>query len=204
MFAALYGGTALGPLNLRLGLPYAGQQTEIQRNIAFPGFFDIARSSYDGYAAQAFGELGYRFLFASAVVEPFVGATALTVHRDGFREVGGAAALVGAARDYDVGFTTLGLRTEWRPFDAPITVRGMTGWRHAFGDVRPSAPLAFATAPTTPFSITGVPIDRNVLVGETAVDWRVSDSVTLTVAYTGQLAKRGNDNGVKGQFLVKF
>jgi outer membrane autotransporter protein len=204
VFAALYGGTALGPLNVRLGASYAGQQTDIRRAIAFPGFFDTARASYDGYTAQAFGELGYRFRFMSSVVEPFIGATALTVHRDGFAETGGPAALVGVARDHEVGFTTVGIRTEWQPFDAPLVVRGMTGWRHAFGDVRPTASLAFQAAVATPFLIAGVPLARDVLVGETALDWRVSDSVTLTVAYTGQLAKRASDNGVKGQFLVKF
>lgn len=204
VFAALYGGTALGPLNLRLGASFAGQQTDIRRDIVFPGFFDSTRVSYDGYTAQAFGELGYRFSFLSSIVEPFIGATALTVHRDGFAEAGGAAALVGFARDHEVGFTTVGLRTEWRPFDAPIVIRGMTGWRHAFGDVTPSALLAFRSAVGTPFAVGGVPLDRNVLVGETAVDWRMSDSVTLSVAYTGQLARRATDNGVKGQFLVRF
>jgi uncharacterized protein with beta-barrel porin domain len=96
------------------------------------------------------------------------------------------------------------VRTEWQPFDAPIVVRGMTGWRHTFGDVRPTALLAFRSSVATPFSIAGVPLDRNVLVSETAIDWRVSDAVTLSVAYSGELARRATDNGVKGQVLVKF
>jgi outer membrane autotransporter protein len=204
VFGALYGGTALGPVDLRLGASFAGQRTDLRRTIAFPGFADTARSATDGYTAQAFGEIGYPFRFGSSRVEPFVGATALTVHRDRFAEAGGPAALVGFGRDTDVGFTTLGLRTEWQPFDAPVVVRGMTGWRHAFGDVRPSALLAFRSDLATPFAISGVPLDRNVVVGETAVDWRVSEAITLTLAYTGQLARRASDNGVKGQLLAKF
>jgi outer membrane autotransporter protein len=204
VFGALYGATALGPVNLRLGASFAGQRADLRRTITFPGFADTARSATEGYTAQAFGELGYRFRFGSSSVEPFVGATALTVHRDRFAEAGGPAALVGFGRDTDVGFTTVGLRTEWQPFDAPVAVRGMTGWRHAFGDVRPSALLSFRSDVATPFAISGVPLDRNVLVGETAVDWRVSDAVTLTLAYTGQLASRASDNGVKGQLLAKF
>jgi outer membrane autotransporter protein len=205
VFAAIYGGTALGPLNLRLGASFAGQRTDTRRAIVFPGFNDLARAAYDGYTAQAFGELGYRFrLFANSIVEPFVGATALTVHRDRFAEAGGAAALVGFARDTEVGYTTVGFRTEWQPFDAPIVIRGMTGWRHAFGDLRPDALLAFRSSVATPFSISGVPLARDVLVNETAVDWRVSDAVTLTAAYAGQLASRASDHGVKGQVLVKF
>jgi uncharacterized protein with beta-barrel porin domain len=38
VFAALYAGTSLGPVNLRLGASIAGQETETRRAIMFPGF----------------------------------------------------------------------------------------------------------------------------------------------------------------------
>ena len=205
LVAALYAGTNFGPVNLRLGASIAGQESETRRTILFPGFADRVRASADGHTAQAFGEIGYRFsMMANSVVEPFVGATALSVHRDRFAEIGGAAALTGVARDHEVAYGTIGLRSEWRPFAAPIVIRGMTAWRHTFGDVRPEALLAFRSAPTTPFAVLGAPLDRDVLVSETAVDWRVSDALTLTAAYSGQLSSRASEHGVKGQLLVKF
>ena len=54
------------------------------------------------------------------------------------------------------------------------------------------------------FAVLGAPLDRDVLVSETAVDWRVSDALTLTAAYSGQLSSRASEHGLKGQLLVKF
>ncbi|HVL71762.1 MAG TPA: autotransporter outer membrane beta-barrel domain-containing protein, partial [Beijerinckiaceae bacterium] len=205
VFAAVYGGTSLGPVNLRLGASYAGQETDTLRTVMFPGFADRVRASVKGHTAQAFGELGTRLsLFPRSVLEPFVGVTALTVHRDRFAEGGGAAALVGLSRDHDLAYGTVGIRSEWRPFDAPIVIRGMTGFRRTFGDVRPDALLAFRSAAATPFEILGAPLDRNVLVTETAIDWRVSDAITLTAAYSSQLSSRASEHGFKGQLLVRF
>jgi outer membrane autotransporter protein len=204
VFAALYGGTMLGPVTLRAGAAVAGQEIAIDRTVSFPGFVDRTYASYDGYTAQAFGELGYRFGLQSAVVEPFVGAAAVRVHRERFDEAGGRAALTGAGRGNDVGFTTLGVRAEWQPLSTPLVLRGMVGWRHAFGDVTPDGLLAFQTATTAPFGIAGVPVARDVLVGEAAVDWRVSNAVTLSLAYTGQVGERAQDHGVKSQFLLRF
>jgi uncharacterized protein with beta-barrel porin domain len=70
--------------------------------------------------------------------------------------------------------------------------------------VVPTAPLAFQSAPTIPFAVAGVPIARDVLVAEAGLDWRVSEAVTLGVAYSGQVGDRAHDHGVKGQFLVRF
>jgi subtilase-type serine protease len=197
VFAALYGGTSLGPFALRLGASFAAQDIEIDRAIVFPGFADRTRASYDGTTAQAFGELGYRFQFPAAVIEPFLGAAAVRVERDRFVEAGGPAALLGRDRDHDVGYVTLGVRTEWQPFAAPLVVRAMAGWWHAF-DVVPTAPLAFQSAPTIPFAVAGVPIARDVLVAEAGLDWRVSEAVTLGVAYSARSATAPTTTASRG------
>jgi outer membrane autotransporter protein len=118
-------------VQLRLGAAFAGQQMEIDRAVLFPGFADATRAKYDGYTAQAFGELGYRIAFPSAVVEPFLGGAAMGVHRDRFAEAGGPAALLGFGEDHELGTSTLGVRAEARLGHLPLTVRGMAGWRHA-------------------------------------------------------------------------
>ena len=146
IYGALYAGATFGAVNLRLGTAYSGNHTTTRRNIAFGPFADATRASYDGSTFQGFGEIGYRFVFGNAVLEPMLGGALIHVSQDAFRESGGAARLVGKSRDNDLETTTLGLRGEVRPFgDVPLTLRGLVGWRHAFGDVSPAARLAFAT-----------------------------------------------------------
>lgn len=61
-------------------------------------------------------------------LEPFVGASVMRLHLDGFQEEGGAAALTGYGRTYDLGTTTLGLRAEAKlGVDLPLTVHGLVG-----------------------------------------------------------------------------
>ena len=61
--------------------------------------------------------------------------------------------------------------------------------------------LAFA-AGGSQFSIAGVPVDRNAVVAEAGVDWRITPDVTLGLSYAGQA--RAQDHGVKGSLLYKF
>jgi hypothetical protein len=82
------------------------------------------------------------------------------------------AALTGYSQDDDLGTTTLGVRAEARLSDeVSLTLRGMVGWRHAFGDVNPSALLAFSDGASA-FTVSGTPIDRNALVAEANLDWQ--------------------------------
>jgi fibronectin-binding autotransporter adhesin len=208
-FATIYGGASLNALQLRGGATYAYNRYATDRTIAFPGFDDAASSGYGGDTLQAFGEAGWRMpvagLAGPTFVEPFVGALAMHIDTAGFAEAGGAAALTGASQSYDYGATTLGLRAETTLFsDAPLTARGMLGWRHVFGDVTPSSTLAFASAPSLPFAIAGAPIARDALALEAGFDWRLTPTATVGVFYSGALAARDNDNAVKGKVEVAF
>ncbi|MXQ13617.1 autotransporter domain-containing protein [Microvirga makkahensis] len=86
--------------------------------------------------------MGYRFLLGLTEVNPFIGASVLRLYTDGFTENGGFADLMGFKQTYELGTTTLGLRTSARlGNDLPLTIRGMLGRRHAYGDVEPVALL---------------------------------------------------------------
>ncbi|MFI5011657.1 MAG: autotransporter domain-containing protein [Hyphomicrobiales bacterium] len=214
VFGGLYGGASFGAVQLRTGLVYGVNTTSTSRTIVFPGFADAAGSSYGGSTAQAFGEAGYRIGFSGlnvlgmglsrASLEPFVGAAAIHIHQNGFTEAGGAAALTGFGRSYDLATTTIGLRAETSFAGAlPVTLRALLGWRHGFGDVVPAALMAFQGGAQA-FSIGGVPIDRNALVAEAGLDYAVSSMVTLGVSYSGQYGKRATDNAFKGHLDVSF
>jgi outer membrane autotransporter protein len=145
-----------------------------------------------------------RLGISRATLEPFVGAAAIHIHQDGFNELGGVAALSGFGQDFDLGTTTLGLRAESTFIGPlPLTARALLGWRHAYGDVVPTALLAFQ-GPTQPFSVAGVPIDRDAFVTEVGLDYTATSSTTLGIAYSGQYGQRATDNAIKAHLDYRF
>ncbi|WP_156410316.1 autotransporter domain-containing protein [Bosea sp. Root381] len=162
----LYGGGQWGALGLRLGASYSWHDVETRRTVSFAGFGDRLTSDYRAGTAQIFGELGYRIDLARIALEPFAGLAYVNLRTDGFREIGGAAALTARSRTTGVGYTTLGLRasSNFALSGMDLTLRGALAWRHAFGDVDPQATLAFAGS--APFSTAGVPIAKNAALLE--------------------------------------
>lgn len=203
-FASVYGAAVWGSVNLRLGASYAWHDIDTKRAIRFPGFADEVSASYGGSTIQAFGEVGYALDLGHVTLEPFVGTSVLRLHTDGFQEEGGAAALTGYAQDQDLATTTLGLRVAARLSDElPLSVRGMLGWRHAYGDVNPTALLAFAGGASS-FAVAGTPVDRDALVAEAGLDWQASRDISLGVSYEGQIGEQAQEHTVKGSFIWRF
>ena len=142
---------------------------------------------------------------ALGYIEPFVGGSYVAIGRDRFVESGGVAALTSLARDTAIGAATAGLRAQTSldlGLGLPVSAHGLVGYRRAFGDVVPTALLAFGTGPS--FLTAGIPIDRDALVAEAGLDLRVAPNATLGVAYTGQVGSRAEDHAVKGNFTVRF
>ena len=204
VFGAVYGGTRYGSVDVRAAASFAGNSTHNQRVVAFPGFMESERASYGGTTVQGFGEVGYRIAAARYVIEPVVDAAITHTHQNGYRETGGAAALIGFAQDTTVGTTTLGVRGEAAPFNGlPLVARAFLGWQHAFGDISPVSKLAFE-AGSIPFTSQGAPIQTDALAVEAGLDWRYSARLALALSYIGQVGSRDYDNGVKGRVEVKF
>ncbi|MXQ12251.1 autotransporter outer membrane beta-barrel domain-containing protein [Microvirga makkahensis] len=203
--AAIYGGTNFGNFALRLGGAYAWHDLDTTRTVSFPGFSDVLRADYRARTGQVFGELGYTLNLAAVSLEPFAGLAYINIDSDRFREQGGAASLTGPGASQDVTYSTLGLRfastlATWET--TALTARGMIGWRHAFGDVDPTAQLAFGAG--SPFTVAGAPIAENSLVIETEIGINIGTSMTMGVSYDGQLAEDVQDHAVKGNFTVRF
>jgi fibronectin-binding autotransporter adhesin len=204
VFGALYGAGSWGAINVRFGASHAWHDIDISRTILFPGFGDATFASYDGSTDQAFAEVGYRFDLGRASIEPFVGASVLRLHTDGFQENGGVAALRAYGRDNDLATTTVGVRGEVQiSQDTPLILKGLLGWRHAYGDVEPDALLAFAEGASA-FSVSGVPVDRDALVAEAGLAWQATDAIRLGVSYSGQIGSRAQDHALKGDFTWRF
>ena len=134
-------------------------------------------------------------------MQPFAGLSFMQLDTDGFTETGGSAALTAASNTESTTFTTLGLRLGRQVTDT-VRVHGMAGWRHAFGDVDPTA--TFTLAGSTPFTIAGAPIAEDALVIEAGFEVEVSDTLSLGAGYDGQFGDGSTANQVEGHLRLRF
>jgi subtilase-type serine protease len=201
-----YGGARYGTFNLRGGAAFAWHMIDASRVIAFPGFSDNAKANYNGASGQVFGEVAYGVALGALAAEPFAGLAYVHLKTDSFTETGGAAALSGSGNHENVGYTSLGLRTAvtyMLGYHMVLVPRASAAWQHAFGDVDPTAALAFQSTGAA-FSIGGVPLARDAALVEAGFDLRVSPRATFGLSYSGQLADHIQDHAAKGNFTVRF
>ncbi|CAN7142283.1 autotransporter domain-containing protein [Bosea sp. LjRoot90] len=201
--AALYAGARFGNLRLDAGLAYTWSESDIRRQVQIRGFGDSLRLQRPGAVAQGFAELGYGFAFSGFALEPFAQLALIRVSTEAGTEQGGAAALRVLSSDQTLGFTTLGLRAEAQLGSAPLFARAMLGWRHGFGELTPQAKTAFALG-TTPARVFAAKIDREALVAEAGLDWRISSATALGLTYSAAIGERSRDHALKGRVEMKF
>ncbi|WP_019171034.1 autotransporter domain-containing protein [Pseudaminobacter salicylatoxidans] len=201
----LYGGTQWGNLGFRTGAAYSWHNIETSRSVKIPGLADNLFADYNAGLFQAFGELGYGLhLGTETRLEPFGNLAHVSLHSDGLTEQGGAAALTSSSGTTDVTFTTLGIRAEHNVMLGAVdaTLRGMIGWRHAFGDTTPESTQAFSVGDA--FTIAGVPIARNSAVIEAGLHLSLTPDATLGLSYQGQIASDAQDHGFKADLSLRF
>jgi outer membrane autotransporter protein len=203
---AAYAGTSFGAWNLRTGAAVSFDQISTSRSIVFPGFSDAVSARYHGTNGQVFGEAGYGMAFGPVAVEPFAGLAYVHIGSTSFTETAGLAALAGSGDKNDIGYSTLGARAATHVPLANgmlLTPRASLAWQHAFGDVTPTAALAFKTA-GIPFTVAGAPIARNSALVDAGFDLNVGWPATFGLTYVGVLANSAHDHSVKGNFSWKF
>jgi len=201
--AALYAGARFGNLRLDAGLAYSWSESDIRRQVQVRGFGDSLRLQRPGAVAQGFAELGYGFAFNGFALEPFAQLALIRVSTESGTEQGGAAALRILSSEQTLGFGTLGLRAEAQLGSAPLFARAMLGWRHGFGELTPQAKTAFALG-TTPARVFAAEIDREALVAEAGLDWRISSATALGLTYSAAIGERSRDHALKGRVEMKF
>lgn len=199
----LYGGTMWESIALRAGASYTWNDIETKRNITNPADQEL-KADYGADTIQVFGELAYVADLGGLVLEPFANVAYVNLHTDSFDEHGGTLALESKSDDADSVSTILGLRPELRfdLGDMGARLRGLAGWRHAFGDITPDARLAFEGGDA--FTIRGVPMARDTAVIEAGLDLALSDSATLGAAYQGEFGDGVSDNGFTAKLGVMF
>lgn len=197
--AILYGGKSFeagsGKINFTAGLAYTWHDIDSKRNINAAGQYQELKADYSASTGQVFTDVGYAIPLNDRItLEPFFGADFSDLRTRGFSESGGDAALSGRSSTNNVGTTTLGLRaqTTFDVKDAAGRLRGMLGWRHAYGDVNPEATMSFDGS--QPFTVAGNPLARDAAVMEVGVDLAMSKNATLGLAYSGQFGDGNRQN----------
>jgi fibronectin-binding autotransporter adhesin len=201
--AGLYAGARFGQLRLDAGAAYSWSESDIRRQVQIRGFGDALRLQRPGSVMQGFAELGYGFAFSGFALEPFAQLALIRVSTEAGTERGGAAALRVLSSDQTLGFATLGLRAEAQIGAMPLFARAMLGWRHGFGELTPQASTAFATG-TTPAQVFAARIDREALVAEAGLDWRMSQATALGLTYSAAIGERARDHALKGRVEMRF
>ena len=201
--AALYAGARFGSLRFDAGAAYSWSESDIRRQVQIRGFGDLLRLQRPGSVMQGFAELGYGFAFQGFALEPFAQLAVIRVSTDAGTERGGVAALRVLSSEQTLGFTTLGVRAEAQIGTMPLFARAMLGWRHGFGELTPQARTAFATG-TTPSVVFAAPIDREALVAEAGLDWRLSQATALGLTYSAAIGERSRDHALKGRVEMRF
>jgi outer membrane autotransporter protein len=200
----LYGGTLRGNLAMRFGGAYTWNDVTTNRIVAFPGFSDRLKADYDSATTQVFGELGHRLPVMGATIEPFANAAYVNVRTGEFAEAGGLAALTGRHGNTGVAFTTLGVHgsTDFSFGSLQMSARETLGWRHAFGEVKPTSAVSFAGG--SAFDVSGIPIRQDAVVLDVSLGLKLGRAITLAATYGSQFSSSTVDQSAKANFSVKF
>jgi len=199
---AAYAGTQQGAAALRLGVTHTWHKIDTKR--AIPLFTRTATSDYRARTAQLFGQMSYRFYAGDAAIEPFAQLAYVRLHTDAFDE-GGAAGLIARSGSQGNTFSTLGMRGEavvGNNGKSQLTARVMVGWQHAFGRVAPRTHFSFEGG--SPFTIEGVPLARDALVLDVGLTLQTMSNLSINVSYTGQIARRSVNQGIRGGLSWRF
>lgn len=195
-----------GPLALRLGATYASHDGSSKRRVAFNGFSDRLKGSYDATTQQAFAEMGYDFGQGDFTLEPFANLGYQRYQRDSYSEKGGDAALKVHGQSQKNLSSTFGLRvakTNHLDNGMQLTPRLSAGWKHTYGELDMHTRQQLLNGGIG-FEIAGAQLDRNSLSLDAGLDLALSASHTLGMGVTGDIASDSRNTGVMGQWRMAF
>lgn len=207
----LYGGTALGRVDLVAGFAQGWHSIDTARSIAFPGLSETDSAGYDATTTQLFSEASLPMDFELSTgrmlrVTPYASLAYVGISSDGLMEQGGVAALTGKKGDADMLFSTVGLRTSTTielGRNVRVTPYLGLGWQHGFGDSTPVATLAFASGGQA-FDVAGTPIARDAALIDVGMSYSFNDKLHLELSYKGKYSSDITENSVQGRLNLNF
>lgn len=207
--ARTFGASATGAWAVRAGAAYSWHDLSVSRTVTLSGQMTPYGVGYAARTAQVFGEVGYDFAFGgpngSSHLEPFAGLAYSALATNGFSEPYGPAALRAQSANFDALSSTLGLRARTPVMlgTLPVTLSGMLGWQHGFGDLVPTTAVTF-TGGALPFTVAGAPLAADALVLGAGAATRLTDTIELGLRYRGQIASGVTETAVQANLSVRF
>ncbi len=206
----LYGTTQWDRTRLSYGAHEAWHQLSTNRSVGLQGFADALSADHHARTTQVHGDIGYRLGadldadLAPEAVEPFASLAWVDLRTPDVQEKGGAAALGVAGGSTRVGFATLGLRSAATLHIGSVSWKAdaLLGWRGVLGGTTPSGTNGFAGG--AGFVVQGVPLARNVAAVEVNLNTALTRTLTLGLAYAGQIGSGWSDHGLKASLSMKF
>ncbi|WP_174802474.1 autotransporter domain-containing protein [Martelella limonii] len=201
----VYGGGQWGGFGVGFGTAYTWHDVSTSRQIAYPGLTEMESGSYNAGTYQIYGEVNYGYELVQDVrTEFFLNAAYVDQDSDGYTEAGGLAALNAASSRMNTAFSTLGVRGAYafEIGEAQNQIIGTVGWRHAYGDVNPSAMLNFIGG--SPFGIDGLPLAEDQALLSVAWESAITSDIALELSYTGLFGSNYQSQNVVGRFNMKF
>ncbi|MGF6491095.1 autotransporter outer membrane beta-barrel domain-containing protein [Pseudomonas frederiksbergensis] len=195
-----------GPLALRLGATYANHEGSSKRRVAFNGFSDRLKGSYDANTQQAFAEAGFNLGRNNVTIEPFASVGYQRYQRENHTEKGGDAALKVYGQTQDNFSSTFGLRAaKLNTLDngMHLTPRFSAGWKHIYGELGSETRQQLVKGGKR-FDIAGAAFDRDSLSLDAGLDLELSANHTLGVGLTGEIGSDSRSHGVMGQWRMAF
>lgn len=201
-----YGQWNYDALRVRGGVAMALHELDVERQINVSTLSGTAKSSYDGWTAQAFAELGYVVRFGASEVEPMAGFACARTDLDGFTEEGaGDANLSSSGGDLSGCVTTLGLRASHR-FDLDnglwIKPRVAVAWSHSLSDTTPTLDMAFAGSDA--FQIAGIGLAKDAATVDAGFDFGVTYGASGFVNYAGRFSPGEDSHAVQLGMQVSY
>ena len=194
-----YGQWNYDALRVRGGVAMALHELDVERSIDVGSLGGKAKSSYDGWSAQAFAELGYVVRLGASEIEPMAGFGCIRADLDGFTEEGaGAANLSSSGGSLSGCVTTLGLRASHR-FDLDnglwIKPRVAVVWSHSLSDEVPNLDMAFAGGGK--FAIAGIGPSQDAATVDAGFDFGVAYGASGFLNYAGRFAAGQDSHAVQ-------
>ena len=195
-----------GPLAIRLGAVHSHHDGSTQRTVAFGGLSERLKGNHDASSQQVFSEFGYTLGSGNLSVEPFVGLSYQRYHRQRYTEKGGDSALSVKAHSQDDTSSTLGARLAYQHrLDNGMSLmpRARVGWKHRHGRSAHSLTQSSALAGGS-FETRSATLDRDSLVVDAGLDFRLSGDHSMGVGYTGEIAENRRLHAVQGEWTLRF
>ncbi|UAK24025.1 beta strand repeat-containing protein [Sphingomonas nostoxanthinifaciens] len=200
-----YVGWGRDALQLYGGASYSWHDVRSRRSVDLGSLGGAESAHYKANVVQLDGKVSYAVTFGGASIAPFVGASYLRVHRDGFTESGTAVALAVARSNRSVETATAGVQ-----LSGDIALGGTSllprlsmSYQRNWGNVAGIEHAALVG--TTPsFGIVGTGLGRNALRVEGGAEWKLSNALRIGADLFGEAGGGYGQFGARGSIAYRF